>query len=232
MSSNGRSGSGRTAAIGGMVGAAGDRAAGCHELQTELEYRLLVLVDQLRGRIAAVAAELGLTPQQAILLRHLGRPRTMGEIAEVLACDRSNVTGLVDRLAARGLVERVSDPDDRRVKYLVLTDAGRAHRAGLQERLFVQSPATGGLAPAERHQLLTLLRKLTPDLAEPTGPVGCPEAAPASCPGAATETATARLVLGEGRPRSGARSQRSGSRPWSRQCSGQGPGSTGCATAS
>lgn len=134
------------------------------ELQVELEFRLLALVDRLRARMAAVAGELGLTPQQAILLRHLGRPRSMGELADVLACDPSNVTGLVDRLAARGLVERVVDPADRRVKRLLLTDDGWAQRARLQERFFGVSPATGDLSGAERGQLLALLRKLTPDL--------------------------------------------------------------------
>jgi DNA-binding MarR family transcriptional regulator len=134
------------------------------ERQAELEYRLLVLVDQLRARIAVVAAELGLTPQQAMLLRHLGQRRTMGDIAHLLACDRSNVTGLVHRLAARGLVERTADPDDRRIKYLILTEEGRALRGALQDRFFPLSPTTEGLPPAERHQLLLLLRKLTPDV--------------------------------------------------------------------
>ena len=137
-----------------------------HERQAELEFRLLMLVDQLRARIAVVAAELGLTPQQAILLRHLGQPRTMGDMARLLACDRSNVTGLVDRLAARGLVERAADPADRRIKHLVLTEKGRALRAALQDRFFAQSPATEGLAPPERHELLLLLRKLTLEIAE------------------------------------------------------------------
>lgn len=136
------------------------------ELQAELEHRLLVLVDQLRTRIATVAAELGLTPQQAMLLRHVGRPASMGEIAQALACDPSNVTGLVDRLAARGLVTRVADADDQRVKHLVLTDPGRALRAALQDRLFAQSPAIDALAPLERRQLLLLLRKLTPEISE------------------------------------------------------------------
>jgi MarR family transcriptional regulator, organic hydroperoxide resistance regulator len=134
------------------------------ELQAELEHRLLVLVDQLRARIAVVAAELGLTPQQAMLLRHLGQPRTMGDIAAVLACDRSNVTGMVDRLTARGLLDRVPDPADRRVKYLVLTDDGRALRAALQARLFAHSPAIDALQPPERYQLLQLLRRVTPEI--------------------------------------------------------------------
>lgn len=144
----------------------GDGAARYQERQAELEYRLLVLVDRLRARITVVAAELGLTPQQAILLRHLGQPQTMGDIAVIMACDRSNVTGLVDRLAARGLVERVADRADRRIKYLVLTDEGQAQRAALQERLFAQSPSIDALALMERFQLLLLLRKLTPGMTE------------------------------------------------------------------
>lgn len=136
------------------------------ERQAELEYRLLVLVDQLRARIAVVAAELGLTPQQAMLLRHLGAPRTMGAVAQLLACDRSNVTGLIDRMAARGWVQRAANPSDRRIKYLVLTPEGRALRSALQERLFADSPAIAGLEPSERWQLLQLLRKVTPEVEE------------------------------------------------------------------
>jgi MarR family transcriptional regulator, organic hydroperoxide resistance regulator len=155
---------GRTESTAGICPSSDGSGIRYYELQAELEYRLLVLVDQLRGRIATVAAELGLTPQQAMLLRHLGQPRTMSDVAVALACDRSNVTGLVDRLAARGLVERVTDANDRRIKYLVLTEQGRAFRTRLQERFFVQSPSTAGLEPAERHQLLLLLRKLTPEI--------------------------------------------------------------------
>jgi DNA-binding MarR family transcriptional regulator len=138
----------------------------CQERQAELDYLLLVLVDRLRARIARVAAEVGLTPQQAILLRHLGQPKTMGNIAHVLGCDRSNVTGLVDRMTARGLLERVADAQDRRIKYLVLTDAGQALRASLQDRLFTESPEINSLPLSERRQLLLLLRKLTPDVGD------------------------------------------------------------------
>ena len=139
------------------------------ELQAELELRLLLLVDQLRARIAAVAADLGLTPQQAMLIRRLGEPRTMGDIAEALACDRSNVTGLVDRLAARGLLQRVPDAADRRIKYLLLTEEGQALRARIQEQLFADSPAIDALQPAERYQFLQLLRTLTPEITAPEG---------------------------------------------------------------
>lgn len=152
------------------------------ERQAELEFRLLILVDQLRAQIAAVAAELGLTPQQAMLLRHLGTPRTMGAVAQLLACDRSNVTGLIDRMTARGWVQREADPGDRRIKYLVLTPEGRALRSALQERLFADSPAISGLEPVERRQLLQLLRKVTPKVE-------------------ATETALSPLPLGVETPK-------------------------------
>ena len=138
------------------------------ELISELEHRLLVLADQLRARIAAAAAESGLSPQQAIVVRYLAQPRTMSELAVILGCDRSNVTGLIARLERRGLVQRVSDPADRRIKRLVLTDMGQASRAMLQSRLVAASPATAGLEVSERHTLLTLVRKLTPDITDVT----------------------------------------------------------------
>jgi DNA-binding MarR family transcriptional regulator len=50
-------------------------------------------------------------------------------LAERLAIDRTNAGLLVDQLEASGLVERYLDPDDRRVRLLRLTDAGRGiHR--------------------------------------------------------------------------------------------------------
>src|SRR5947199_1893371 len=53
-----------------------------------------------------------------------GRPLPMGRLAETLSCDASNVTGLVDRLESRGLVERRPGDEDRRVKVLHLTPSG------------------------------------------------------------------------------------------------------------
>ncbi len=92
----------------------------------------------------------------------------MSELAVILNCDRSNITGLVTRLERRGLVQRVSDPSDRRVKRLTLTGDGISCRAMLQSQLVTESPATAGLEPSERHALLTLVRKLTPDIDEMT----------------------------------------------------------------
>lgn len=133
------------------------------ERQVELEYRLLLLVDRLRTQISGSASQLGLTPQQATLLRHLGTSRTMSELANILACDRSNVTGLIKRLAARGLVEQTIDTHDKRVRHLRLTKAGEELRKVLQRSFFTESPATRTLRSDERSQFLALLRKVTPD---------------------------------------------------------------------
>ena len=50
----------------------------------------------------------------------------MSSIAEALACDASNVTGIVDRLESRGLIARATGADDRRVKTITLTAHGRS----------------------------------------------------------------------------------------------------------
>ena len=57
-------------------------------------------------------AELGLTLRQAHALRLLDpeEPMPMSALAERLFCDASNVTGIADRLEARGLVEREAWP--------------------------------------------------------------------------------------------------------------------------
>src|SRR3954464_8804500 len=68
-----------------------------------------------RRRFLAVASEFELSPPQGRALGVLDpeRPVPMSELAEALHCDNSNVTGIVDRLEDRGLVERRSDAQHR-----------------------------------------------------------------------------------------------------------------------
>src|SRR6185436_20285294 len=89
-----------------------------------------------RANLPPLAAELQLSPAQCHVLHLIepGRPIPMGQLAETLACDASNVTGLVDRLEARGLVRRRPSAEDRRVKVLALTPSGARVRARLVER--------------------------------------------------------------------------------------------------
>lgn len=99
-----------------------------------------------------------LTASQASALRELRAPLTMHELAERMSCEASNVTFVVDRLEASGLVQRAADPDDRRVKRVSLTDAGRTVRLRLLRQLAKDSPLSG-LTERERHRLHGLLTK-------------------------------------------------------------------------
>src|SRR5580692_11656709 len=90
-----------------------------------------------RAHLPTLAADLELSPAQCHIL-HLvepGRPVPLGVLATTLACDASNVTGLVDRLESRGLVRRRAADGDRRVRVLDLTPAGLRLRTQLLDRI-------------------------------------------------------------------------------------------------
>ena len=67
---------------------------------------LRTLLGQQRRRFLIAASELDLHPAQAGALLQLATPLPMNELASLLGCDNSNVTGLIDRLEARDLVAR------------------------------------------------------------------------------------------------------------------------------
>ena len=119
------------------------------------------LVMAERARIPQIAAEFRLSPPQVHALRLLEpeQPLPMGRLACALGCDASNVTGIVDRLEQRGLIERRPSDRDRRVKVLVVTTSGRegakgahdpAGRAAAVHRVALpgRSQAARGPAPA------------------------------------------------------------------------------------
>jgi DNA-binding MarR family transcriptional regulator len=124
---------------------------------------MLELFFSQRGRLIAVAQELGLAPQQAIAIKHLepGRALTMGELAQALHCDNSNVTGIADRLEAQGLIERRPHASDRRIKTLVLTDKGERIRAAYDARVSAVPPGLGSLSEADALTLLEIMERAT-----------------------------------------------------------------------
>jgi DNA-binding MarR family transcriptional regulator len=121
---------------------------------------LRMLFGHHRRTFLIAAAQLDLHPAQAGALLQLPTPLSMHELAQTLACDSSNVTGLVDRLEARGLVARVPNPDDRRVKHVVLTPAGERLRAELLSRLSPLRESLECLPAAQQRQLRDLLRRV------------------------------------------------------------------------
>ncbi|MGA5900049.1 MarR family winged helix-turn-helix transcriptional regulator [Streptomyces venetus] len=105
------------------------------------------------------AADHALTGAQARLLSLLClEPLPMRRLAQRLKCEPSNVTGIVDRLEARGLVERQSDPADRRVKVAVATEEGRGVARSLRESLRFAREPLAGLSEGERVALRDALR--------------------------------------------------------------------------
>src|SRR6187402_3180261 len=82
----------------------------------------------LEGRVEARLSEIGLSLAKLAALHRLseaGESLPLGQLAERLSCVKSNVTQLVDRLEADGLVRREPDPHDRRTRLAVLTLSGR-----------------------------------------------------------------------------------------------------------
>jgi DNA-binding MarR family transcriptional regulator len=117
---------------------------------------MYVFAEQLRQEYDRAAADAGLTAQQAIVLTLLSESLPMSGLADRRHCDPSNITGIVDRLESKGLVERSTDPSDRRIKRVALTNAGRATKALFRDELQRVS-CLAGLAPDQRRHLLAML---------------------------------------------------------------------------
>jgi len=115
-----------------------------------------------RSSLPTLAAELRLSPAQVHVLHVIapGQPIPMGQLADTLSCDASNVTGLVDRLESRGLVRRRPSDSDRRVKVLDLTPAGARLRAALVDRMTAPPDMLSRLSPADQRALFRILSQL------------------------------------------------------------------------
>ena len=118
----------------------------------------------LESRVEAKLADIGLSLAKLAALHRLseaGESLPLGQLAERLSCVKSNVTQLVDRLEADGLVSRAGDPNDRRSRLAVLTDAGRdAYQKGRQIQIEAEQALFGALTPEESATLHALLAKL------------------------------------------------------------------------
>lgn len=105
----------------------------------------------------------GLTlPEFGILeaLYHKG-PLLLGEVQRKILVSSGGVTYLIDRLVAKGLVERRDCPNDRRARYAALTPDGEA----LIQQIFPEharhvAEAVAGLTGEEKREAITLLRAL------------------------------------------------------------------------
>jgi DNA-binding MarR family transcriptional regulator len=144
--------------MGGVMAASTTRRASPASEAWALIFELLHLS---KKRFMAIASEFELSPPQVMALRHLDpdEPKPMSELAAALRCDNSNVTGIVDRLEDRGLVERHPGERDRRVKMLRITERGAQVRTQLSARLEEPPEALAGLATEDQRALRDIMRR-------------------------------------------------------------------------
>jgi DNA-binding MarR family transcriptional regulator len=135
-------------------------------LVQDADLRLLAVAHRLRQHWAAHAAALGLTAAQVKVLLRLasGEATPMRRLAQQLDFDASNLTTLVDRLAARGALERQADPADRRVKALLLTAEGERLRDQFWQNLVTDAGPLAPLSESDLRTLIGLLDKLDQSL--------------------------------------------------------------------
>ena len=121
--------------------------------------RLMHVAALVEARLEGAVAPTGLSLAKLGVLQHLveaGESLALGQLAERIACVKSNVTQLVDRLEAEGLVRRETDPSDRRVVRAVITPEGQRRcaegaraRARAERELSATIPAGAHPAIAE-----------------------------------------------------------------------------------
>jgi DNA-binding MarR family transcriptional regulator len=141
---------GAAVALGPLAGLAGFRLAQAQHAATRM-YE------------AAVGQPLGLRKVEFSLLMLLraNGPLTPKQLAQALWMSAPALTAVLDRLQARGLLERRPHPDDGRSQQVLPTDAGAAlAEAAAQATEGMEGPLLQRLSPAERAMLLELLGKL------------------------------------------------------------------------
>ena len=126
---------------------------------------VLAASDRIQRRLEASLVGVGLSISKFDAMDQLvsaDEPLTLGELAGRLHCVRSNITQLVDRLEAEGLVKRGSCPEDRRAVRAMVTPAGRErHEAGVAAIRTVQTELASRLQPDDRARLIQLLSALS-----------------------------------------------------------------------
>src|SRR5579862_4769141 len=99
-------------------------------LHDNLAWLLLLVSFRAKKGLIKIAEEYDLTFIQVYTLCSIepAKPLSMNEIANMLNCDASNVTGIIDRLFSREYIVRQEKPGDRRVKMVSLTPKGEKLR--------------------------------------------------------------------------------------------------------
>ncbi|MDR7168241.1 DNA-binding MarR family transcriptional regulator [Nocardia kruczakiae] len=113
------------------------------------------------SEFTVAAASENLTASQGKTLTVLRRgPAAMRTLAETLACDASNVTGIINRLEKRGLVRREASSTDRRVTNLVITPEGERAVDAIRAKMHRTREGLSRLGDEDRDRLSALLERV------------------------------------------------------------------------
>lgn len=127
-------------------------------------FGLIGAVNSVQDFIESRLVSVGLSIPRLAALQRLadaGDSLPLGQLAERLACVKSNVTQLIDRLEADGLVKRAADPNDKRSRLAVMTDAGRrAWREGGRIQSEVEAQLFSHLSADDTARLLQILETI------------------------------------------------------------------------
>ena len=124
----------------------------------------LSAADRLKDKVSTALKTVGLSwpKYEALLqLRQANGSLPLRRLAECQGCAASNITQIVDRLEADGLVRRVDDPEDRRSVRAELTPEGEiAVAKGASQLELVRGEYRALFTPAERAELARLIAKI------------------------------------------------------------------------
>lgn len=134
------------------------------ELSYELTREVMATADTFLRESQRLFRPHGLTAAQYNVLSVLAAAAdglSQRELGDILVVDRSNITGLLDRLEKAGLVKRTDHPSDRRIYRVSLTSAGRKLWAKVQPRyLKVTEQVTAGLREKQARDAIAVLKSL------------------------------------------------------------------------
>lgn len=132
------------------------------DLKDNLSWLFIQVSFRAKAGLVKIAEEHELSFPQLYTLSSMepGKPLQMNEIANLLSCDPSNVTGIIDRLFSHRYIERKENPRDRRAKMITLTAKGIKLREEILIRIMHYKPKVfANLDGAQRKQLTTLLKQ-------------------------------------------------------------------------
>lgn len=138
-----------------------------NESPASMSFLMLGTLHGMEAHLESALGRVGLSLAKFRTLSQLveaKEPVPLGSLADRCACVRSNMTQLVDRLEADGLVERVSDASDRRSVRAALTEQGRARHAegaGILEQ--AEREVFARLGEADKASLARLVGMLKPE---------------------------------------------------------------------